>query len=185
MIDGETLKKTKENNVLRVAFSLKKALGAMRPETVAEAVVERYRLGKQAGRNDKAAIAALSAALRGKGASFAARGDDEARKVTLDLPPFPIRDPATLKLRQAQNRAWSAAPPAARASVPLRMPFDSYALGATAQPKDWPEWQGRPTIVADPLTDMDGVRLTTIKSMGALAKSLVVGEKGHIRNRSG
>ena len=71
------------------------------------------------------------------------------------------RDPATLALRQAENSAWSAAPPAKQANVYLRLPYDSYVFGTTAPPQQWPEWQGRPTIVG-------GVELATRGSARAL-----------------
>ena len=176
-LDGEVLAGTLENMVLCVAYSLERALNALPPKEVAEGVLEQISSMKHAPRVDKAGCAALDASLRREARSFAAQDAASAAKVTPDLPPFPTRDARTLKLRQDENRAWSAAPPAARANVHLRMQYDSYALGTAAPLQKWPKWLGRPTIVADPLTDMDGVALAETKPIGVLAKKLVHGEK--------
>jgi len=169
-IDGEFLARTKENLVSGVAYSLQRALNARPPQEVVEAVLGRIRLLKYAPRVDEMACAELATTIRDAATGFAARGPKSAAKVTVDLPPFPTRDPATLALRQAENSAWSAAPPAKQANVYLRLPYDSYVFGTTAPPQQWPEWQGRPTIVG-------GVELATIKPMDVLAKKLAHGEK--------
>ena len=57
------------------------------------------------------------------------------------------------------------------------IPYDSHALGTTAPLQQWPEWGGRPTIVAHPLFELDGVALTTTMPWDALAKKLVHAEK--------
>ncbi len=75
-----------------------------------------------------------------------------------------------LALRQEENRAWSAAPPAKLVNVHLGMQYDSYVLGTTAPPQKLPKLRGRPTIVG-------GVELATIKPMDVLAKKLAHGEK--------
>ena len=114
----------------------------------------------------------------------AARDAASAAKVTIKLGHFPIIDEATHALRTARNVEWTAAPPAGRAAVWSGVWLDSYALGTTAPPpKKWPKWRGRPTIVAHPLTDMDGVQLATTKPWEVLAKKLVHGEKLYAKKR--
>lgn len=187
-IDGTRLDCKKENKVTRVVFTLELAIEALPPQEVAKDVVERTRLVKLAPRANKAAIAALDADLRSRASSFAAQDAASAAKVTPDLPPLPKRDAETVEEREQEYNKWTGAPPAALASVSLRLPFDSYALGATAPLQKWPKLRGRPTLVADPLTDMDGVELTTIKPIGALAKSLATGERnvqGKLRKQQG
>lgn len=169
-MDGDDLLGTKENTVLRVAYALERALNARPPQEVVEAVLGRIRSSKHAPRTDDAACAALEADLRSRTSSFVARGAAFAAKVTPDLPPFPTRDARTLELLQAENRAWSAAPPAKQAAVWSGLAFDSHVLGTSAPLQKWPKLRGRPTIVG-------GVELGTIKEMGALAKMLVHGEK--------
>ena len=169
-IDGDALENTNENRVLCVISSLEAKIAAEPPETVARAVIARIGKVKHAPRTDDAARAALEADLRSRTSSFVARGAAFAAKVTPDLPPFPTRDARTLELLQAENRAWSAAPPAKQAAVWSGLAFDSHVLGTSAPLQKWPKLRGRPTIVG-------GVELGTIKEMGALAKMLVHGEK--------
>ena len=176
-MDGDDLLGTKENTVLRVAYALERALNARPPQEVVEAVLGRIRSSKHAPRTDDAASAALEADMISRASSFAAQGAESAAKVTAALPPFPKRDAATLEVRKAEERAWSAAPAAARASVHFGVQYDSYALGTKAPLQRWPEWRGRPTIVAHPQSELDGVALTTTKPWDALAKSLVIGER--------
>ncbi|CAH0379808.1 unnamed protein product [Pelagomonas calceolata] len=168
---------TNEATVLRAVSSLEAKIAELPPEIVASAVVERTRLAKHAARTNGAACAALATTIRDAATGFAAQGAASAAKMSVTLPDFPIIDDATLERRTAQNVKWSNAPPADLANVRLGTRYDSHVLGATAPPKDWPKWRGRPTIVADPLTKIEGVELTTIKPMGALAKKLLHGEK--------
>jgi len=175
--DGEFFENTKDNKVLRVISTLERALNARPPKEVIDAVVGRIRFKRLAPRTDDAACAALAADVKSRAISFAAQGAESAAKVTAVLPPFPKRDAATLEVRQAENSAWSVAPAAEQANVCWGVQYDSYALGNAAPLQKWPKWLGRPTIVADPLTEMEGVPLTTIKPMDVLAKKLVRGEK--------
>ena len=182
-INGEVLEGTKENKVLCVIHSLERALNARPPQEVARAVVDRFKLLKHAPRVNEAGCAALGADLKSRALSFAAGGPESAAKVTAVLPPFPKRDASTLEEREAENRAWSAALPATRANVRLRLPFDSYALGTAAPLQWWPKLRGQPTLVAHPLTKIEGVELTTIKPMDVLAKKLVHAEKSCAKKR--
>ena len=109
-MDGDDLLGTKENTVLRVAYALERALNARPPQEVVEAVLGRIRSSKHAPRTDDAASAALEADMISRASSFAAQGAESAAKVTAALPPFPKRDAATLEVRKAEERAWSAAP---------------------------------------------------------------------------
>ena len=169
---------SRKGQVKEAVKSLNNAIDALPPKDVARAVIGRIESLKHAPRADKVAIAALTTTILDAASSFAARDAEAAAKVTPKLPEFPIRDAAEVAKRQLDYAAWTAAPSAARASVHLRIPYDSYALGTTAPPpKKWPKWRGRPTIVADPLTEIEGDQLTTITPMGALAKKLVHGEK--------
>lgn len=98
-------------------------------------------------------------------------------KTTVTLGALPVRDAAEVERRQAANRAWTASPPAEQVNVRLRIPFDSHVLGGTGPLQNYPELRGRPTIVAHPLTKIDGVELATIEPIGAIAKGLVAGER--------
>ena len=176
-IDGEVLKNTKENIVLRVAYSLDEALDAASPKEVAEGVLERISSLKHAPRVNKAGCTALEASLRREASSFAARDVASADKVRVVLGDLPIRDDAEVKLRAQEYKTWTGAPPAKQVAVWSGLAFDSRALGTTAPPKRWSEWLDRPTVVAAPLTELDGVELGKIKEMEVLAKMLRTGEK--------
>ena len=177
-IDGDVLAGTNENRVLCVAYSLGRALDALPPKEVVEAVLRRIRSVKHAPRTNAAACAALATTIRDAATGFAAQGTASAAKMSVNLPDFPIIDDGTHAQRTAQYGEWTAAPAADQAAIWSGVPFDSYAFGTTAPPpKKWPKWRGRPTIVADPVTEIEGVELATTKSMGVLAKKLVHGEK--------
>ena len=182
-MDGEVLEGTKENYVLRVACTLERALNALPPPEVAQAVIDRLKSLKHAPRTNNAACVALTTTLIGAARSFAAQDDASAEKTTVNLGGFPIIDDETLALRTAQNLEWTAAPAAGRAAVWSGVPFDSYALRTAAPLQEWPEWRGRPTIVADPVTEIDGEELGKIKEMGVLAKKLVKGEESNAKKR--
>ena len=157
--------------------SLDAAIAALPPKEVAEAVLERTKLVKLAPRTNDAACAALITTLKDAARSFAAQDAASAEKTTVNLEDFPIIDDETLERRTAQNVAWSNAPPAQQANVHFGIPYDSHALGTTAPLQQWPEWRGRPTIVAHPQSELDGVALTTPEPWNVLAKKLVHGEK--------
>ena len=176
-IDGDALENTKDNRVLRVISTLEETLNALPPQEVIDAVLERIRLEKHAPRANEEGCAALEADLRSNAISFAARDAASATKVTVDLPPFPTRDPPTLTRRREEYEKWTGAPAAQQANVCWGVQYDSYALGTAAPLQKWPKLRGRPTLVADPLTKIEGGELTTIKPMDVLAWKLVRGEK--------
>ena len=187
-INGEVLDLKKENIALRVAYSVERALDARPPQEVAEGVLGRYRLERQAWRTDDAACEALATTIRDAATGFAARGPKSAAKVTVNLPSFPARDPATLTRRREEYDKWTGAPAAEQAAVSSGVLLDSYALGTKAALRHWPEWRGRPTVVAAPFTEIEGVELGKIKEMDVLAKMLRDGEKkveGKKRKRQG
>ena len=169
-VDGVALENTNKNNVLRVAYSLERALNALPPQEVVKAVIDRLKLLKYAPRVDKAGCAELATTIRDAATGFAARGPKSAAKVTVDLPSFPTRDPATLTRRREEYEKWTGAPAAQQAAVWSGVSLDSYALGTAAPLQKWPKYGGRPTIVG-------GVELATIKPMDVLAKKLAHGEK--------
>ena len=168
---------SRKSLVAAAVVSLDAAIAARPPKEVAKALVGRIRSVKHAPRANEAGCAALEASLRREARSFAVQDAASAEKVTPDLPPFPTRAAAAVALRETENLAWSAAPAAARAAVWSGLAFDSHALGTAAPLQEWPKLRGRPTLVAHPLTVVDGVELATVKSIGALAKKLVHGEK--------
>ena len=155
--------------------SLAAKIAAEPPETVTAAVVERTRLVKHAPRANDTAIAALATSLKDRAASFAARGPEEAKKVTADLPPLPKRDAATVAEREQEYAEWTRAAPADRAAVWSRIPFDSHQYGCTEPLQEYPLLRGWPTIVSDP---------TATTTMEALAKALAHGEKLHRRRNA-
>jgi hypothetical protein len=187
-IDGEQFKGTSENIVLCVAYSLQRALAARPPQEVVEAVIGRIKSLKHAPRANKAGCAELEASLRREARSFAALDAASAEKVTADLPELPKRDAATVAEREQEYNKWTGAPAAEQANVCWGVQYDSYALGATAPLQKWPNLRGRPTLVAHPLTKIEGVELGKIKEMDVLAKMLRDGEKkveGKKRKRQG
>ena len=82
-----------------------------------------------------------------------------------------MRSPGARQRTAVDGRAGRAG------QVRLRIPFDSHVLGGTGPLQNYPELRGRPTIVAHPLTKIDGVELATIEPIGAIAKGLVAGER--------
>ena len=187
-IDGEVLENTAKNRVLRVIRTVDDALDALSPKEVIDAVLERIRLEKHAPRANKTACAALATAVRSRAISFAALGPASAAKVRPKLGDFPIINDEAHALRTVQYVEWTAAQPAARADVWSGVALDSYALRSAAPLQEWPDWRGRPTIVAAPLTEIEGVELGKIKEMDVLAKMLRDGEKkveGKKRKRRG
>ena len=116
-IDGVVLENTIKNNVLRVAYSVERALNARPPQEVIDAVLGRIRSLKHAPRTNKTACAALATTLIDNARSFAAQDAASAGKVTIKLGDFPIIDDATLEQREHEYNKWTAATPAGRADV--------------------------------------------------------------------
>ena len=175
-IDGDVLAGTNENRVLCVAYSLGRALDALPPKEVVEAVLRRIRSVKHAPRTNAAACAALATTIRDAATGFAAQGTASAAKMSVNLPDFPIIDDGTHAQRTAQYVEWTAAPAAGRADVWSGVPRDSYAWRTAPPLQKWPKWLDRPTIVG-------GIELTTIKSWDVLAKKLVHAEKSCAKKR--